>query len=111
MMPCLKARLKVWCPYNRYDRYSSKRIQRSERLYGNRALSDRSIAMIAIATIAEIENVLFQRSRSLRSLSARFPYNRSDRGNFLSYRGDSSDYMDTRIKCLQSNSNYVEARI
>ena len=109
MMPCLKACLKAWCPYNRYDRYSSKRIQRSERLYGNRALSDRSIAMIAIATIAEIENVLSL--RSLRSLSARFPYNRSDRGNFLSYRGDSSDYMDTRIKCLQSNSNYVEARI
>ena len=54
----------AWCPYNRYDRYSSKRIQRSERLYGNRALSDRSIAMIAIA---EIENVLSQRSlRSLR---------------------------------------------
>ena len=49
-----------------------------------------AIAMIAIA---EIENVLSQ--RSLRSLSARFPYNRSDRGVFLSYR---SDYMDTRLK-------------
>ena len=88
----------AWCPYNRHDRcdrYSSKRIQRSERLYGNRSLSDRSIAMIAIA---EIENVLSQRSlRSLRSLSARFAYNRSDRGVFLSYRSDPSDYMDTRL--------------
>ena len=83
-------RTSQWCPYHRYDRYSSKRIQRSERLYGNRALSDRSIAVIA-----EIENVLFQRSRSL---SARFPYNRSDRGVFLSYRSDPSDYMDTRLK-------------
>ena len=34
--------------------------------------------------IVEIENVLSQRSlRSLRSLSVRFPYNRSDRGVFL----------------------------
>ena len=62
-------------------------------MYGNRTLSDRSIAMIAIATIAEIENVLSL--RSLRSLSARFPYNRSDRGVFLNYRSDPSDYMDT----------------
>ena len=51
--------------------------------------------MIAIAMIAEIENVLSQ--RSLRSLSARFPYNRSDLGVFLSYRSDPSDYMDTRL--------------
>ena len=77
----------AWCPYNRYDRYSSKRIQRSERSYGNRALSDRSIAMVATA---EIENL-----QSQRSLSARFPYNRSDRGVFfLSYR---SDYMNSRL--------------
>ena len=34
---------KAWCQYNRWDRYdSSKRTPRSERLYGNRALTDRS---------------------------------------------------------------------
>ena len=52
--------MSIWCQYNRYDswdRYDSSKItQRSGRLYGNRALSDRSIATIAIAAIAEIEH-------------------------------------------------------
>ena len=63
-----------------------------------------AIAMIAIATIVEIENVLSQ--RSLRSLSARFPYNRSDLGVFLSYRSDPSDYMHARNLAVHYRRRY-----
>ena len=85
-------RTSQWCPYHRYDRYSSKRIQRSERLYGNRALSDRSTAMIAIA------EMFYLSDRSLRSLSAGFHTIVLIVEFLLSYRSDPSDYMDTRLK-------------